>query len=57
MWLACGNSIVLVAYAYVFFWVPQIAPGVLERAREEKAIEIAGLRNKLFWKLQDSKSR
>jgi hypothetical protein len=42
MWLACGNTIVLIAYAYVFFWVPQIASGVLERAREEKAIEIAG---------------
>ncbi len=42
MWIAIGNSIVLLAYIYVFFWVPQVPPMMLERAREEKAIEIAG---------------
>jgi hypothetical protein len=42
MWLAVGNTIVLGAYVFVFFWVPQVPPDVLERAREEKAVEIAG---------------
>ena len=42
MWIAIGNTIVSCAYIYVFFWVPQVPPQMVEQAREEMAIELAG---------------
>jgi hypothetical protein len=43
MWLTTGNTLVLFASLFAFFWIPQVPPDMLERAREEKAIEIAGM--------------
>jgi hypothetical protein len=43
MWLTTGNTLVLLSSVFAFFWIPQMPPYLLERAREEKAIEIAGM--------------
>lgn len=42
MWVSIGNTIIFVAFVYIFFWVKHIPPKEIEAAFNERAIELAG---------------
>lgn len=42
MWVSIGNTIIFVAFIYVFFWIPMIPPKKIATALNESAIELAG---------------
>lgn len=47
MWISVGNTVIFVAYLYLFFWIVQIPPGAIEKARNEYVIEIVGDRQRV----------
>jgi len=47
MWVSVGNSIIFLAFCYIFFWVPQLPPLDIEKAFNDYAVEAAGNRERV----------
>lgn len=43
MWVSIGNTVIFLAFIYIFFWIPQIPPKEIEKALNDEAIRMAGV--------------